>query len=137
MAKKVLPDFIPLLRRMWLIRTFEEKASLLYSERQIAGLLHLSIGQEAVAVGACSLLRKDDYVFGGHGALLCAGLGTLIRANQRFESAGLGKVAPPETRASSSAGAPPCDARTRHTALFGWRIAIRSSDSTSSKPCFI
>ncbi|HXT53298.1 MAG TPA: thiamine pyrophosphate-dependent enzyme, partial [Candidatus Eisenbacteria bacterium] len=62
MAKKVLPDFIPLLRRMWLIRTFEEKASLLYSERQIAGLLHLSIGQEAVAVGACSLLRKDDYV---------------------------------------------------------------------------
>lgn len=66
MAKKVLPDFIPLLRRMWLIRAFEEKASLLYAERQIAGLLHLSIGQEAVAVGACSLLRKDDYVFGGH-----------------------------------------------------------------------
>jgi len=66
MAKKALPDPIPLFRRMWLIRAFEEKASLLYAERQISGLLHLSIGQEAVAVGACSLLRKDDYVFGGH-----------------------------------------------------------------------
>ncbi|HEX5606235.1 MAG TPA: thiamine pyrophosphate-dependent dehydrogenase E1 component subunit alpha [Candidatus Binatia bacterium] len=66
MAKKILPDILPLFRRMWLIRAFEEKASLLYAERQIAGLLHLSIGQEAVAVGACSLLRKDDYVFGGH-----------------------------------------------------------------------
>src|ERR1051325_3301954 len=66
MAKKVLPDPIPLLRRMWLIRAFEEKASLLYAERQISGLVRLSIGQEAVAVGACSLLRKDDYVFGGH-----------------------------------------------------------------------
>jgi allophanate hydrolase subunit 2 len=32
-------------------------------------------------------------LFGGHGALLCAGLGTLIRASQRFESATLGRVA--------------------------------------------
>ena len=51
---------------MWLIRAFEEKASALYAERQIVGLLHLSIGQEAVAVGACSLLRNDDFVYGGH-----------------------------------------------------------------------
>src|SRR6516164_8710569 len=66
MAKKSSTDLIPLLRRMWLIRASEEKASLLYAERQISGLLHLSIGQEAVAVGVCSLLRRDDYVFGGH-----------------------------------------------------------------------
>jgi TPP-dependent pyruvate/acetoin dehydrogenase alpha subunit len=66
MAKKSSTDLIPLLHRMWLIRAFEEKASLLYAERQISGLLHLSIGQEAVAVGVCSLLRRDDYVFGGH-----------------------------------------------------------------------
>jgi acetoin:2,6-dichlorophenolindophenol oxidoreductase subunit alpha len=59
-------ELIDLLRRMWLIRTFEEKVSALYAERQIVGLLHLGIGQEAVAVGACSLLRQDDYVFGGH-----------------------------------------------------------------------
>ena len=51
---------------MWLIRAFEEKASELYAQREIVGLLHLSIGQEAVAVGACSLLHKNDYVFGGH-----------------------------------------------------------------------
>src|ERR1051325_2656205 len=59
-------EIVDLFRRMWLIRAFEEKASALYAERQIVGLLHLGIGQEAVAVGACSLLRKDDYVFGGH-----------------------------------------------------------------------
>jgi acetoin:2,6-dichlorophenolindophenol oxidoreductase subunit alpha len=59
-------ELIDLLRRMWLIRAFEEKVSELYAERQIVGLLHLGIGQEAVAVGACSLLRHDDYVFGGH-----------------------------------------------------------------------
>lgn len=66
MVKKNSPDFADLLRRMWLIRAFEEKASALYAERQIVGLLHLSIGQEAVAVGACSWLRVDDLVYGGH-----------------------------------------------------------------------
>ena len=59
-------ETIELLRRMWLIRAFEEKVSALYAERQIVGLLHLGIGQEAVAVGALSLLRDDDYVYGGH-----------------------------------------------------------------------
>ena len=68
MAKKQgsLKDLIELLRRMWLIRAFEEKVSELYAAREIVGLLHLGIGQEAVAVGTCSLLREDDYVFGGH-----------------------------------------------------------------------
>jgi TPP-dependent pyruvate/acetoin dehydrogenase alpha subunit len=64
--KQKPPELIELMRRMWLIRAFEEKLSGLYAERQIVGLLHLSIGQEAVAVGACSSLRNDDYVFGGH-----------------------------------------------------------------------
>ena len=59
-------EIVDLLRRMWLIRAFEEKVSALYAERQIVGLLHLGIGQEAVAVGALSLLRDDDYVYGGH-----------------------------------------------------------------------
>ena len=59
-------ELVPLLRKMWLIRAFEEKVSVLYASREIVGLLHLGIGQEAVAVGACSLLRPDDYVFGGH-----------------------------------------------------------------------
>jgi len=59
-------EIVDLLRRMWIIRAFEEKVSSLYAERQIVGLLHLGIGQEAVAVGALSLLRDDDYVYGGH-----------------------------------------------------------------------
>ena len=66
MTRKDQVDFTDLLRRMWLIRAFEEKASALYAERQVVGLLHLGIGQEAVAVGACSLLRRDDFIFGGH-----------------------------------------------------------------------
>jgi len=66
-TKKENPkEVIELLRRMWLIRAFEEKVSALYAERQIVGLLHLGIGQEAIAVGALSLLRNDDYVYGGH-----------------------------------------------------------------------
>ena len=65
--KKANPkELCDLLRRMWLIRAFEEKVSALYAAREIVGLLHLGIGQEAVAVGTCSLLRPDDYVFGGH-----------------------------------------------------------------------
>ncbi len=64
--KKNSHELIDLLRRMWLIRAFEEKVSELYAAREIVGLLHLGIGQEAVAVGTCSLLREDDYVFGGH-----------------------------------------------------------------------
>jgi pyruvate dehydrogenase E1 component alpha subunit len=59
-------ELVWLLRTMWLIRAFEEKVSALYAAREIVGLLHLGIGQEAVAVGTCSLLRTDDYVFGGH-----------------------------------------------------------------------
>jgi pyruvate dehydrogenase E1 component alpha subunit len=66
MTKKALADRTDLLRRMWLIRAFEEKASALYAERQIVGLLHLGIGQEAVAVGVCGLLGRDDFIFGGH-----------------------------------------------------------------------
>jgi TPP-dependent pyruvate/acetoin dehydrogenase alpha subunit len=64
--KQNLKEIVDLLRRMWLIRAFEEKLSALYAERHVVGLLHLAIGQEAVAVGALSLLRADDYVYGGH-----------------------------------------------------------------------
>src|SRR5436190_9934225 len=49
-------------RSMLLIRRFEERCAQLYVEGKIGGFLHLYIGQEAVGVGAISLLRKDDYV---------------------------------------------------------------------------
>jgi allophanate hydrolase subunit 2 len=48
-------------------------------------------------------------VFGGRGALLCANLGGLVRAGQRFELAGLAEIAPPASAAAApdaSAGPP-------------------------------
>jgi pyruvate dehydrogenase E1 component subunit alpha len=51
-----------LYRQMLLIRRFEERCAQLYVEGKIGGFLHLYIGQEAVGVGAISLMRKDDYV---------------------------------------------------------------------------
>ena len=59
-------ELLSLLRKMWIIRSFEEKVSEMCARRQITGLIHLGIGQEAVAVGVCSLLQADDYIFGGH-----------------------------------------------------------------------
>jgi TPP-dependent pyruvate/acetoin dehydrogenase alpha subunit len=53
---------------MWLIRAIEEKVAELYAKGQVAGLVHLGIGQEAVAAGIASELRPGDTVFGGHRA---------------------------------------------------------------------
>jgi len=57
-----------MLERMWLIRAFEERASEMYARNQIAGLLHLGIGQEGVAVGLAWALEPRDRLFGGHRA---------------------------------------------------------------------
>ncbi|HVA23426.1 MAG TPA: thiamine pyrophosphate-dependent dehydrogenase E1 component subunit alpha [Chloroflexota bacterium] len=57
-----------LLRTMSLIRAFEEKVSEMYAKVEIAGLLHLSIGQEAVAAAVGSLLRREDAMYSGHRA---------------------------------------------------------------------
>src|SRR5215217_3647755 len=60
---KLKPDqLIELYRQMLLIRRFEEKAAESYSAGKIGGFCHLYIGQEAVAIGAISAIRKDDYV---------------------------------------------------------------------------
>ena len=48
------------------IRLFEEAVAELLEQKEIRGPTHLYIGQEAVAVGVCAALRKDDYVFGNH-----------------------------------------------------------------------
>jgi TPP-dependent pyruvate/acetoin dehydrogenase alpha subunit len=61
---------------MFLIRNFEYTAADLYSKTKIFGALHNYAGEEAVAVGVCSNLRKDDYVFGshrGHGIYIAKG----------------------------------------------------------------
>ena len=53
---------LALYRQMQLIRRFEEEAARAYAQGKIGGFLHLYIGQEAVAVGACAAMQKDDYV---------------------------------------------------------------------------
>jgi 2-oxoisovalerate dehydrogenase E1 component len=68
---------IEMYRRMRLIREFEERASKLYKATEIPGFVHLSIGQEATAVGACWHLQDDDVVTSthrGHGHVLAKGL---------------------------------------------------------------
>ena len=55
-----------LLRRMILIRRFEERAGEAYAQGRIGGFCHLYIGQEAVATGSLAALRDDDYVFAAY-----------------------------------------------------------------------
>jgi pyruvate dehydrogenase E1 component alpha subunit len=55
-----------MLERMWLIRAFEERVIDLYHQGQLPGLLHVSIGQEAVAVGVGMALAEGDYLYGSH-----------------------------------------------------------------------
>ena len=65
-----------LLSQMMLIRRFEEKAAESYALGKIGGFLHLYIGEEAVAVGASSVLRPDDYAISAyreHGHCLAKG----------------------------------------------------------------
>ena len=53
---------VNLYHQMLLVRRFEEKSAESYSSGKIGGFCHLYIGQEAVAIGAISAIRKDDYV---------------------------------------------------------------------------
>ncbi len=62
--------------RMRLIRRFEETAEELYKRGTVVGLLHLYIGEEAVATGVCLALNEDDYITSthrGHGHLIAKG----------------------------------------------------------------
>ncbi|MBW7884390.1 MAG: thiamine pyrophosphate-dependent dehydrogenase E1 component subunit alpha, partial [Caldilineaceae bacterium] len=69
-------DLVRMLHQMMLIRAFEEAAEQLYLQGMIHGTMHLSIGQEASAVGACAALRPDDYILSthrGHGHCIAKG----------------------------------------------------------------
>jgi pyruvate dehydrogenase E1 component alpha subunit len=63
-------------RQMLAIRLFEERVNDLYTRALMPGLAHLYIGEEAVAVGICEALRRDDYITSthrGHGHCLAKG----------------------------------------------------------------
>lgn len=62
--------------QMLTIRHFEEKAIELFEHNLIRGNIHPCIGQEAVSVGACTPLRRDDYMVNthrGHGNCIAKG----------------------------------------------------------------
>ena len=63
-------------RKLLEIRIFEEKVFELYAQNLVPGTIHLYAGEEAVAVGVCSNLRKDDYITSthrGHGHCIAKG----------------------------------------------------------------
>ena len=66
-------DLVGIYHDMYVIRTFEEMLHSIkilgkYKEHSFTytGPAHLSIGEEAYAVGEAYLLDKDDFIFGGH-----------------------------------------------------------------------
>ncbi len=60
------PEWIDILRQMIFIRRFEEATEREFRRGKIGGYLHVYIGQEAVASGILTALRKDDIVFAGY-----------------------------------------------------------------------
>jgi len=75
----LLPDkelLVAMYRKIRLIRRFEETGMEMYRRGFIRGYFHSYIGEEAVAVGACSALRSDDYIVSthrGHGHCIAKG----------------------------------------------------------------
>lgn len=55
-----------MLQRMLLIRSFEERVIELCHRKELEGLIHVGIGQEAVAVGIAASLADGDYLYGTH-----------------------------------------------------------------------
>ena len=73
LAKEKLSEMY---KKMLEIRYFEEKVFELYGQNLVPGTIHLYAGEEAVAVGVCSGLRKDDYITSthrGHGHCIAKG----------------------------------------------------------------
>jgi pyruvate dehydrogenase E1 component alpha subunit len=69
-------ELVGLLEKMLVIREFETTVQKHFAEGEIPGFVHLYLGEEAVGVGACSALGKEDYITSthrGHGHLLARG----------------------------------------------------------------
>lgn len=67
---------ILMFERMLKIRHFENRVKDLFAAGEMPGFVHLYLGQEAVAVGACAVLNKDDYITSthrGHGHIIAKG----------------------------------------------------------------
>jgi len=85
-------DFIRIFRDMVIIREFETMLNLIKTTNEYRGIsynhpgpAHLSIGQEAAAVGMAYTLGADDYIFGSHrshGEILAKGLSAIHRLDE-------------------------------------------------------
>ena len=77
MAPKIAADrLLHMYEKMVAIRLFEERVNDLYTRALMPGLAHLYIGEEAVAVGICEALEREDYITSthrGHGHCLAKG----------------------------------------------------------------
>jgi pyruvate dehydrogenase E1 component alpha subunit len=77
LAMKLTRDeLVGMYRKMLEIRLFEEKVFELYAQNLVPGTIHLYTGEEAVAVGICSSLKRDDYITSthrGHGHCIAKG----------------------------------------------------------------
>lgn len=75
-ANLTTADLERIYRSLRLIRRAEEEVARIYSTDKIKSPVHLSIGQEAVSVGVCDVLRPDDVVsptYRGHATFLAKG----------------------------------------------------------------
>ena len=67
---------IQMYKTMYRIRQFESKLQQFFADGKIPGFVHLYLGEEAVAAGACAALEKEDYITSthrGHGHLIAKG----------------------------------------------------------------
>jgi len=86
-------DFLRIYRDMAIIREFETMLNSIKTTNAYAGIeynhpgpAHLSLGQEASAVGQAYLLDKDDYIFGSHrshGEILAKGLSAIEKLSDK------------------------------------------------------
>ncbi len=72
-SRSIINEFY---KKLYLIRRVEEEIGRIYPSDKIKSPVHLSIGQEAISVGVCQALQKQDIVFGtyrGHAMYLAKG----------------------------------------------------------------
>src|SRR2546423_4374559 len=78
-----------------LIRAFDERLSILVKQGKVRSGVYTGIGQEAIIVGTCYGLRKDDYICPLHrdlGAFLMKGVEARVMMSQMFaKETGLSK----------------------------------------------
>src|SRR4030043_2140332 len=87
-------DFLNIFRDMSIIREFETMLNLIKTTNEYRGIsynhpgpAHLSIGQEASAVGMAYNLDIDDYIFGSHrshGEILAKGLSAIHKLDEEI-----------------------------------------------------